>query len=504
MQLPARTGGLFVWSLEVPNSVFYSVSAPAGSGKTYAAIGHAIQLAQNGQKVLIAQPSIPLITQTEADLRAHPGNVQVEKIVSQPGTYNKTSVLARILDHMQKTDPFKGEVLLISQEALGRLPDAYRKHWHLIVDELPQAFTSHEMNMAKSHAFVTSHLKLDDALSAAIPDVMVVEASDVGALRDLSENKTKDRAFALFKDLVDDVLNEDKLVCVNAADYAELVSGSGKRRDISFYSFQKSEYVKGFQSVTMMGANFDDTEIAHIWSRLDSVEWKPHPVIGQNLRYQTHTNGHRLTIKYLIQGNWSQAFADKPHENAIILDAVCTVMEQELGDDFLWQSNKKHEDRVFEEGVKLPQVVHGINHPKFVKRHGVALVKAINHSSGSAAFLKAIGFTAEELKVTVQYQNEYQAMMRCSLRDPRATEPVTVCVVSEGSAKWLQARFPGSTVKQVVSLIPEPGTVGAPKKAVTKSGAERKWDTVERSKARIASANGQVYQIRPWPGLARI
>ena len=480
--------------------VFYSVSAPAGSGKTHAAIDYAIKLAQSHQKVLIAQPSIQLITQTEADLKARNSGVVVNKIVSKTPSYSAESVIARVIEHMRTTDPEQGEVLLISQQALGRLPQMFREHWHLIVDELPKAFTAHEMNIAKSHGFITSHLKLNEQLSPTIPQIMVVQADNVAALRDLSENKSHDKAFALFKDLVDDVLNEDKLVCVNGDEYAELLSGSGKRKEVTFFAFQKSEFAGGFASVTMMGANFDDTEIAHIWSKLDNVDWKPHPVIGKALRYQTHTNGARLTLKYLIEGNWSQSFAAKPFKQGTVLDRICEVMESQLGEDYLWQSNKKHEDAIFEDGIKLPQVVHGINKPKFQKQHGVALVKAINHSSGSAAFLKAIGFTAEELKVTLQYQNEYQAMMRCSLRNPNATEPVTICVVSKGSAEWLAGHFPGCQVEKMPTDVPEPSSVGAPKKPVTISGAERKWNSVENKKVRHAKAMGEVYVPRVWPG----
>ncbi|WP_288484735.1 DEAD/DEAH box helicase [uncultured Novosphingobium sp.] len=482
------------------SQTFYSVSAPAGSGKTYAAILHSIQLAKNHQKVLIAQPSIALISQTEADLLGHNSGVQVTKIISKKGAHSSQSVITRILAHMRETDPARGEVLLISQDALGRLPDVYRQAWHLIVDELPKAFAAHKMSIAKSHGFITSHLELTGDLGPTVPGVKVVEAANMSALRDLAENKSKDKAVALFKDLANDVLNEDKFVCVDEHAYAELTSGSGKRKEITFYAFQRSEFVRNYASVTMMGALFDDTEIAHIWSRLDNVGWKPHPFIGKNLRYQAHQNGFRLTIKYLVEGNWSQSFADKPHNDGTILEAVCATMEAELGEDFLWQSNKKHEDSIFDDGIKLPQIVHGINKPKFQKQHGVALVKAINHNSGSGAFLKAIGFTTEELKVTLQYQNEYQAMMRSSLRDRNATAPVTVCVVSKGSADWLAKHFRNCKVEKLASDLPEPQGVGAPSKAITKSGAERKWDSVEKKRVKNAAAYGNVYVARPWPG----
>lgn len=475
---------------------FYNVSAPAGSGKTYAAISHAIQLAQNNQKVVIAQPSIQLIDQTEADILARNSGVQVTKIVSPSGSYNSQPVTARILDHMKDADPAKGEVLLISQQVLGRLPNTYRQFWHIIVDEVPGAFKAHEMNIAKSHSFMTAHLELGSAL---IEQFVEVQASDVGGLRTLAENKSRDTAFAIFKNLVDDVLNADKLLVVNADEYAELVSNNGKRKTISFYAFQMPEFVQGFASVTIMGANFADTELFKIWEKLFNIEWKPHPTIGSSLRYQQHINGGRLTIKYLIDGNWSQYHSTLPHGNGTILDAVVAAIEAELIEDYIWQANDKHGAFLFDEGIMLPQVTVGINRKSYQSKHKVALVKAINHSSGTAKFLQAIGLTDDELKVTLQYQNEYQAMMRSSLRVPTATDEVTVIVVSERSARWLEQKFPNSTVEKMQTDIPEPRSKGQPAER-PRCPAERMHDSRQLAKVKEAATRGEVYVAKPWPG----
>ena len=475
---------------------FYNVSAPAGSGKTYAAITHAIQLAQSNQKVVIAQPIVQLIDQTEADILARNSGVQVTKIVSPSGSYQRDPVTARILDHMKDADPKIGEILLISQQALGRLPDTYRRYWHIIVDEVPGAFVTHDMNIAKSHGFITAHMELGGSLVGQSVEVM---ASDVGALRSLAENKTQDAAFAIFKALVDDVLNPDKLLVVNADEYADLVSNTGKRKTISFYAFQKPDFVQGFASVTMMGANFSDTELFKIWEKLYNIDWKQHPVIGSNLRYQQHTSGPRLTIKYLIDGNWSQYHSAQAHAKGTVLDAVVDAIESELDTDYIWQANHKHGAFLFSDGVMLPQITVGINRRNYQSKHKVALIKAINHSSGAAAFLKSIGLSDAELKVTLQYQNEYQAMMRSSLRVPNSTNDVTVCVVSEGSARWLEQKFPGCKVVKMQSDIPEPKPRGQPA-VVKRSAAEKMHDSRENRKVREAAARGEVYVARPWGG----
>lgn len=477
------------------SQTFYSVSAPAGSGKTHALVGHAIDLAKNNQKIIIAQPSEVLIKQTEKDIKARPGNVRLNKILWNTVGSNQ-SVINAILNFLKTSHeerPAEGEILLISQQALSRLPRAYRQFWHLVVDEVPGAFKTHEMTIAESHGYITKHLTLGEAL---IGDNMVVEAADVNGLRLLSANKKRDSAFALFKELADDVLNPDKLVIVNADAYAKLVANEGTRDCVNFYAFHKSEFVMDFASTTVMGANFEDTELAKLWEKLDNIEWKPHPVISKNLRYTEHQNGIRLTIKYVIHGNWSQYYASRPFADGNILAAVVDAMSNELQQDFLWQANKQHDD-LFDEGDKLPQIVHGLNRKSYQSKHGVALVKAINHSSGTAAFLKDIGLSAEELKVTLQYQNEYQAMMRCSLRDPNATAPVTVCVVSEGSARWLENLFPNCKVEKLNTDIPEPKPIGQPSPR-PKSTAERAHDSRQNKKVREAAARGEVYVARPW------
>lgn len=488
---PAQTG-LFFEVMKV--TIFYSVSAPAGSGKTYALVEHAIALAQNNQKVMIAQPTKPLLDQTERDIRAGNGNVKLNKIVSTT-TYNgKSSVTDDILDFMKDSQPGQGEILLISQQALSRLPKAFRADWTLFVDEVPGAFEKEEMNIAMSHRYITDYLSVGEAL---VGKIVVVQPQDVGNLRNLSANKSRDAAYKLFKNLADHVLNDDRIVCVDSDAYAELVSGSGKRKSIDFFSFLKPEFVSGFASVTVMGANFDETELAKIWEKTADIQWKPHPVISKNLRYLRHNNGSRLTIKYVIDGNWSQYFGGQPFEDGTIHDGIVAVMAAELGEEFLWQANVKHGDFVFDYGDMLPQVSHGLNRASFQKKNGVALLKAINHSTGPAAFLKELGLTQDELKITLQYQNEYQAMMRCSLRDPLATDDVTVCVVSKGSALWLQGLFPNSTIEKLESVIPEPRPTGQPAE-VERPTAQRMWESRENRKVRDAATRGEVYVARPW------
>jgi hypothetical protein len=461
---------------------FYSVSAPAGSGKTFALAKHAVDLAHNHQKVLIVQPTKILIKETWAAIKRNDPTLTVTTIVSKSlGTSN---VLGEVIAHMKNAEPGKGEVLLVSHEILDRMPDTHRQFWHLFVDEMPSGFDAHNLQIAVTHEHATAHLKAERPL---IGDVVAVEALHEGALRELADNTAQDSGLAVFKELASDVLNPDKLVCVNLPNYERLIDPTGAEKIVSFFSILQPTFLDGFSSVTIMGANLDSTELYLLWEKLLHVEWKAHPILSQSLRYITHKNGKRLTIKYVIEGNWSKYHASLPHGTGSNLDAVTQAIEADLGTDFLWQANKSVDDNQFYDGIRLPTKAHGQNRQRFMDCNNVALVMAVNHAKPASDFLKLIGFSQDEIKTVLQYQNEYQAMMRCSLRKPEATEPVTVCVVSKGSADWLAARFPGCAVEKMITDIAEPKGIGAPLTG-NKSSAERQKEYRARQKAKKDAA----------------
>lgn len=456
---------------------FYYVSAPAGSGKTWALAAHAVDLATNNQKVLIVQPTRQLIRETASEIRRNNPQTPMKTIIST--AMGNSRVLARVIEYIQNSAPGKGDVLLISHDILEKLPDTHRQFWHVFVDEMPSGFKPHHLQIAVTHAHVTAHLSADHELTG---DAMEVQAASEGALRLLAKNEDGDAGLDVFHDLANDVLNPNKFVLVNRHNYARLIAPTGKDKVTSFFAILQPGFLKAFASVTIMGANLEETELYLLWEKLLSVNWIKHPLLSKKLRYSHHENGSRLTIKYLIDGNWSKYHAALPHDGMTILDTVTETMERELGPDFLWQANKDVDDNQFTNGIRLPGKAHGQNRPRFMSCHNVALASALNHKKAASDFLKLINFTAEEIKTVLQYQNEYQAMMRCSLRDRDATAPVTVFVVSKGSADWLAARFPGCKVEKVENDLPEPGSVGPKPTGNRKTAAQIQKEYRERKK----------------------
>jgi hypothetical protein len=466
------------------------VSAPAGSGKTFALAGHSVDLANNHQKVMIVQPTRQLIRQTAIAIRNRDKSVKLTTIISP--TMGNSRVLSRVIAHMESADHGVGEVLLISHDILEKLPHAYRQFWHVFVDEMPGGFEAYHLQIAVTHEHVTAHLKADQELTG---DAMMVEALNEGALRVLAENPNKDAGLAIFHDLANSVLNPNKLVLVNRQNYARLTFPNGLERVTSFFSILQPGFLSDFQSVTIMGANLEETELYLLWEKLLDVTWVKHPGLSKSLRFNSHESGSRLTIKYFINGNWSKHHAALPHNGASVLDAITERMEVELGDDFLWQANKGVEDSHFAGGIRLPNKAHGQNRAQFMSCNKVALVSALNHQKAASDFLKLINFTQDEIKTVLQYQNEYQAMMRCSLRDVDATAPVTVIVVSKGSADWLAARFPGCKVERIDNDIPEPGSVGPKPTGARKSRAEIQDAYRKRKKAEKAAMEARLASL---------
>ena len=126
-----------------------------------------------------------------------------------------------------------------------------------------------------------------------------------------------------------------------------------------------------------------------------------------------------------------------------------------------------------------------LNKPHFMSSNAVASFMALVYDNASSSFLKDIGLSDHQIRVMLCYQTEYQAIMRCSLRDPAAVAPVTVIVPSKASADWIASKFDGADIAKLDSGLDwEPKKNGRPasgKKALT--AAERMRAMRQRKKA---------------------
>jgi len=432
---------------------FKYVDAPAGSGKTYSLTRFAVEQARQHRKIVIAQPSKELITQTRDDIAEIDPDVKVTAIFGDRGTKN---VVLAITKHLTRATPQSGEVVLITHEGLKRLEtQGYRGGWQLVVDEIPSVFDHKALTIKHTHGLVTPYLRLESLAHG----ISAVEAVSNAAIDDLIAKADDDQNLETFTDVLKAVTDPNRLVCVIEAMWDQLLSGSAKQCD--FFVIQKPEAYAGWASVTFMGANAKHTEMMVIWPKLFDVAFDDHQELKSQLRYHQHANGHRLTLHYMFD-DWSKSYADTSAAGKLVIMHVADAVKSLFnGETFLWGANKENED-LFDRSSFLPHLPHGLNNPAFSGCHNVALLSATNRQTSAIKFLRLLDLSHDQIRATLAHQIAYQAAMRCSLRDPKAIEPVTIVVPAKATAQWIADRFPGSSVQLLETGLEGPNATGRP------------------------------------------
>ena len=463
------------------------VSAPAGSGKTHQLQHLATKLVgSDNRKVLIAQPTKQLIAQTAKAIQAANPNIKVHTIFSLG---DGSAVLPRIEQHMRDADKSVGQVLLITHEALKRLPNAYRVHWDLFVDEIPAVFECIPLKVVKTHSYLTQHLALEEVASG-ISGVKIA-VGQANAIEGLNRNESEDELIGHFGEITNHLLDDNRTVMVKTAEFNSLLDGTKDKGEVNFFSILDAGFVDGYNSVTFMGANAKDTELFILWKQLKLATFVQHKTLAKGLRYQAHENGSRLTVHYLFENEWTKSRSTMvdAQTGMTMLEGVGKYIQDFYANQrFLWVANKAADMAMFDQNDRLPPVSHGLNKPHFMNCNAVASMIALVHNLASASFLKMLGLTDHQVRTIICYQAEYQAVMRCSLRKPDAIAPVTIIVPSRSSAVWIADKFDGCTVSKLeTGLDWEVGKAGRPANGKTAmSSAERVRAYRQRQKAKLS------------------
>ena len=264
----------------------------------------------------------------------------------------------------------------------------------------------------------------------------------------------------------------------------------GDKTKLSFFSIMMPTVLDGFSSVTLASANFQDSFAYQLWNRL-GVDFSEDKKMASLLRFQKHTNGHLITIKYAIENNWSKKLRDskiKPDtdDETTYLDAYVAGIKAEFPDVFFaYQANKDVSQNVFgENGHRLPNVPHGLN--TFSHINNIAFLSSLNPHPEVFAFLKTFGINKEAVRRAIYYQGGYQSVLRTSIRDPNNKEQKTDIVPDRGLAEYLHERFPNSKLEKLNTAIPdeiETNKPGRPRKH--QSSNDRKADYRQRQKQKI-------------------
>ena len=437
------------------------------------------------RRFLFVQPSIFLINQTLNDLASLMPEVRFRAIHGE----TSTRVIADIVEHSKHTAQ-DGEILFITHAALMLLPYLYRRQdWHVIMDEIPQADWCAEFSIADNHRLITDCFSIDtDAASLADNRYVRAVPKDRAALERMAQNKNGDQVWDIFQQVANVLISPHWAAYVLDDQYTNLVNGAGEKRKLLAFAHLKPSLLDGFASATIMGACFKQSVLYQLWSAA-GVKFRPNKAITQGLRYTEHSNGHRLTILYATEEDWSKNFRDKTLTDGVtVQDRVVQRVSETFSDvEFAWMGNKDIPDDIFKgRGQRLPNSPFGLN--CYQHLHHAVILSALNPPPAHFSFLDALGFNSKEVKRAGCWQAVYQAVMRISPRNPDDMNPKTVIVMDRATADWMADMFPGCTVAPLGGMgdMPSKGKPGRSREH--DCDADRKRASRDQFKAELRMA----------------
>lgn len=293
-------------------------------------------------------------------------------------------------------------------------------------------------------------------------------------LADIAANENHDDLVALLKGVASRVLSSHWDVYVERERYENMLLGDTEGA-LATYSLMRPSIFDDFENVIIASACMEDTMLARLWRAQGYVLKDVGGDLKDALRYQAHVNGADITVYYASEEAWSKSFRDRKVEvdgaSRTHLDLIVEAVGSLIGSEpFVWMGNKDLPSDIFGHlrAERLPNSPHGLN--GFQHAHAVVVLSALNPPPAHFRFMAAEqcidgdGIRAAHYRTAV-----YQAVMRCSIRNPEDRNPKRVVVMEKETADWLATKFPGATV------LPLPGMVDAPTKG--KPGRPRKHAT---------------------------
>lgn len=462
-------------------TLFRTVNAFAGSGKTYQALRWALtEAAIDRRKTVIVFKSKELIQQAHDDARAYAEqmNLQVPITVLHSSAnfrvHQPISVSRQIHTHLSNASPKQGEILMITEAAFLNLqhwPKRYQ--WSIICDEIPDITPAMQVNLPENHHLLTQHLQLQKGNGRY--SEIGFNGAGKAALTDIAENPNRDDVNKVLAPLAKRLVHPQYRCFVLTKQYETLINqqGDAKRRQLEVFSLLQpgifgtgsfrdaagdpavGDIQDSFKDVIIMGAGFDISLMANIWPGLD-VQFEPHTELGQKLRYTQHSCGHRLLIRYVFEQDWSKYFAGSVSEfdgseveNFEFLQQTC---QREFDDEpFAYLCNTDRDadlQAAFSSNAQqLPNAPWGLNDYQAI--HNVGILSALNPTPAHLGFLNFLCRDADDVRDALFHSHVYQAVMRCSLRDLKSNAPVKVVVPDVKSAQALASYFPGCRVEQL-------------------------------------------------------
>ena len=361
----------------------YTVSAPCGSGKTFCIAQEAHNLALQGKRVLIVQPTTDLSDRTlETEITPLSGAVDCKAIHSK----NSGNVLRELKERLRKQRRAKGQITLITHAEFMNIHVLRdRENISVFIDEIPPAEKHLKRNLPETHQFLTDHI----SVTPHGPIYGLVEVTDRDALRKIAKNDRGDHLWLQLKELAWTLLNDAWQVFVNLEKYEDLLAG--RANQLSFHCVLDPAIFRGYERVTMAGANLEGSIFFRLFQRPD-IFFKQDEALTGRLKYSSHLNGELIKIYYGFNGYWTKRRQSKRSvegETQTDLERIiCSAKTLFADDRFLWIANKSVPDTIFHstQGIRLPNAPYGFNDYDHI--HNIVILSACNPDPTPYTFLK--------------------------------------------------------------------------------------------------------------------
>lgn len=293
------------------------------------------------------------------------------------------------------------------------------------------------------------------------------------SLTRIARNKHGDDVLKLFGPLVNRVCSEHWEVHAGQAQFERLIRGEQEDCLLNTYSLLKPSIFDGFKKVLVASACMQETMFYRLFLA-QGVDLRPAgDSLTSSLRYAEHAHGERISINYACDEAWSKRFRDMLVEDEgsgqpiKLLDRVKRSVVGLLGTErFIWMGNKDLDDGFFGTGTaqRLPNTPHGLN--TYQGFHNVVVVSALNPPPQHFHFMEGYSIDGDEVRTAHYRTAVYQAVMRCSIRNPQDMTAKRVVVMDRDTAEWLADLFPGATVEALpgMGVVPRKGKAGRRRK----------------------------------------
>lgn len=470
--------------------IIWTASRPCGSGKTYHATNFACELIPAGVNHVIPQPTIDLTDQSLDDAKDRYPALQ-DRIHAIYGNGSAK----RIVNHLKRENRQDGELLFITHAGFTHVSRwVFPEKYNLIVDETINVANHVEIPLYRNRAMLDGLFNVrpchhNDRYS-------VLEPVSHDALEDLQRilNRRMDKPAEVLSELVGMLLSDHWTVHVLTEQWQKFKSGEGWVFEA--HGLLHPSIFEHFQSVTLMGANLEDSIMVQYFEKL-GVEFQPHPELAKRITHTAHDDGHRLTIKRFSPTEWSKSLRD----NTII---EFEGQQMSLGDVFLilarreikrfpahhitWMANADIKDRTLR-GWRLSNVPHGMN--DYQDAECCVVLSSLRPKPSHNRFLQEMtGMSDRQIRRALLSSAVYQAMSRGNMRKRDCYDPFLVLVPDQDSADDVQEWYPGAKMETLLSDESFPRRAKAGRPSTHKSAAHRAKAAKNRITWKRAQADG--------------